>query len=82
MDPICQRCYELIVGNAYRVTNEEEGITMLDIGVCSRCQKGFTFIRRKSMLGANKHQLETYGITVRDSAFRLCSSVLCSERSF
>jgi hypothetical protein len=34
------------------------------------------------MLGANKHQLETYGITVRDSAFRLCSSVLCSERSF
>ena len=37
MDPICQHCYELIVGNAYRVTSEEKGITMLDIVVCSRC---------------------------------------------
>jgi RNase P subunit RPR2 len=37
MDPICQHCYELIVGNAYRVTSKEEGITMLDIVVCSRC---------------------------------------------
>jgi hypothetical protein len=37
MDPICQHCYELIVGNAYRVTSKEEGITMLDIVVCYRC---------------------------------------------
>ena len=37
MDPICQHCYELIVGNAYRVTSKEAGITMLDIVVCSRC---------------------------------------------
>ena len=37
MDPICQHCYELIVGNAYRVTSKEEGITMLDIVVCSCC---------------------------------------------
>ena len=42
----------LIVGNAYRVTSEEAGITLLDIIVCSLCflrQKGFTFMRRKSM---------------------------------
>jgi hypothetical protein len=37
MDPICQHCYELIVGNAYQVTSKEKGITMLDIVVCSCC---------------------------------------------
>jgi hypothetical protein len=28
---------KLIVGNAYRVTSEEEGITLLDMVVCSLC---------------------------------------------
>ena len=37
MDRICQHCGELIVGNAYRVTSQEEGITMLDLVVCSLC---------------------------------------------
>jgi hypothetical protein len=37
MDRICQHCGELIVGNAYRVTSEEEGITLLDMIVCSLC---------------------------------------------
>jgi hypothetical protein len=37
MGPICQHCYELIVGNAYRVTSKEEGITMLDLVVCYSC---------------------------------------------
>jgi len=37
MDPICQHCCELIVGNAYRVTSKEEGITMLDLVVCYPC---------------------------------------------
>jgi hypothetical protein len=37
MDHICQHCGELIVGNAYRVTSEEEGITLLDMVVCSLC---------------------------------------------
>jgi hypothetical protein len=32
-------------------------------------QKGFTFMRRKSILGANKLQLETERIIIRDSAF-------------
>jgi hypothetical protein len=35
MDRICQHCCDLIVGNAYRVTSEEAGITLLDIIVCS-----------------------------------------------
>ena len=38
--PICQHCYELIVGNAYRITSKEKGITMLDIVVCFRCFNG------------------------------------------
>jgi hypothetical protein len=37
MDRNCQHCGELIVGNAYRVTSEEEGITLLDMVVCSLC---------------------------------------------
>jgi hypothetical protein len=37
MDRICQHCGELIVGNAYRVTSEEEGMTLLDMIVCSLC---------------------------------------------
>ena len=37
MDRICEHCYDFIVGNAYRVTSEEAGITLLDIIVCSLC---------------------------------------------
>jgi hypothetical protein len=37
MDPICEHCCDLIVGNAYRVTSEEAGITLLDMIVCSLC---------------------------------------------
>jgi hypothetical protein len=37
MDRICQHCGELILGNAYRVTSEEEGISLLDMIVCSLC---------------------------------------------
>jgi len=37
MDHICQHCGELIVGNAYRVTSEEEGITLLNMIVCYPC---------------------------------------------
>jgi hypothetical protein len=37
MNHICQHCGELIVGNAYRVTSEDEGISLLDMIVCSLC---------------------------------------------
>ena len=37
MDRICEHCCDLIVGNAYRVTSEEAGITLLDVIVCSLC---------------------------------------------
>ena len=37
MDRICQHCGELITGNAYRVTSEEDSITLLDMIVCSLC---------------------------------------------
>ena len=36
MDRICQHCGKWIVGNAYRVTSQEEGIR-LDMIVCSLC---------------------------------------------
>ena len=37
MNRVCQHCGVFIVGNAYRVTSEEEGITLLDMIVCSVC---------------------------------------------
>ena len=44
MDRICQHCCQLIVGNAYRVTSEEEGITLLNMIVCYPC-----FMEAKSL---------------------------------
>ena len=43
-DRICQHCGKLNLGNAYRVTSEEEGINLLDMIVCSLC-----FIEAKSL---------------------------------
>jgi hypothetical protein len=37
MERNCQHCGALIVGNSYRVTSEDEGITLLDMIVCSLC---------------------------------------------
>jgi hypothetical protein len=37
MNQNCQHCGALIVGNVYRVTSEEEGITLLNLVVCSLC---------------------------------------------
>jgi len=37
MDQTCQHCGRSIVGNAYRVTSEEAGVTLLDMIVCSLC---------------------------------------------
>lgn len=37
MNRVCQHCGQLIVGNAYRVTSEEDGIALLNMVVCSLC---------------------------------------------
>ena len=37
MDRICQHCGQLFVGNAYQVTSEEKGITLLNLVVCFLC---------------------------------------------
>jgi hypothetical protein len=37
MKPNCQHCGELIIGDAYWVTSEHEGIPLLDLIVCSLC---------------------------------------------
>ena len=33
----CEHCGELIVGSIYRVTSKQDGITLLDLVVCSLC---------------------------------------------
>jgi RNase P subunit RPR2 len=37
MDHICQHCGDLIIGDAYRVTSEDQGIPLLDLVVCCLC---------------------------------------------
>jgi RNase P subunit RPR2 len=37
MNTICRHCEGLILGKAYRVTSEDEGIIMLDMIVCRLC---------------------------------------------
>lgn len=37
MNMICEHCDEVIIGNAYHVTSEEDGIVLLDMIVCSLC---------------------------------------------
>jgi hypothetical protein len=37
MNQNCQHCGELIVGDVYRVTSEDQGITLLDLVVCALC---------------------------------------------
>jgi hypothetical protein len=37
MDHTCQHCGELIIGNAYRVRSEDQGIRLLDLVVCCLC---------------------------------------------
>lgn len=37
MTRTCKHCGELIVGNAYRVTSEEDGLILLNMIVCSLC---------------------------------------------
>ena len=54
MDRNCQHCGESIVGNAYRVTSEDQGITLLDMIVCSLC-----------FMEAKRLRLHTEEITVR-----------------
>lgn len=34
---ICRHCDEPIIGNAYHVTSEEDGVILLDMIVCANC---------------------------------------------
>ncbi len=73
MNQTCQHCGELIVGNAYRVTSEDEGICLLDMIVCSLCfleaKRLHLHAEEISVRSKQQLQLETERVTVRDSAF-------------
>ena len=62
MDRICQHCGELIVGDAYRVTSQEQGIPCSILSFAPSVlwkPSDFGSIQRKSILEASKSQLET-----------------------
>ena len=61
MNRACQHCGELIIGNSYRVTSEEDGIILLNMVVCSLCSmeaKRLGLHTEKSMLETNALRLE------------------------
>jgi hypothetical protein len=68
MNQNCQHCGELIVGNTYRVTSEDQGITLLDLVVCSLCS-----------MEAKRLRLHTEEINVRSKQASARSRV--SQRS-
>lgn len=37
MNDICDHCDETIIGNAYRVISEEDGVALLNMVVCASC---------------------------------------------
>jgi hypothetical protein len=37
MNNICQHCDETIIGKAYRVISEEDGVALLNMVVCASC---------------------------------------------
>ncbi len=37
MNYICEHCDEVIIGNGYHVTSEEDGIALLNMIVCAAC---------------------------------------------
>ena len=70
----CKHCGELIVGNVYRVTSEEDGMILLNMVVCSLCamearREDFNCIWRKSILVAANFPFAIEKVTVRDSEF-------------
>ena len=67
MNRVCQHCGELIV-SPYRVTSEEEGITLLDMIVCSLVCGGKR-LELHTVLEANRFPLGAAGANVRDSEF-------------
>ena len=79
----CQHCGELIVGNAYRVTSEEEGMIMLNMVVAPSAlwrRKDLDCIRRRSMLEADALPFEIEGVTVRDSKFNCGAGPFSTRR--
>jgi hypothetical protein len=69
MDRICQHCGELIIGDTYRVTSEDEGIPLLDLVVCSLCS-----------MEAKRLRLHTEEIHVRSKQVSARSPVSHAQR--
>ena len=66
MDHTCEHCGASIAGNAYRVTSEEAGVTLLDMVVCSLC-----FEEAKRLhLHAETIDAETIDIRSKDTSAR------------
>jgi len=79
MDRICQHCGESIVGNTYRVLSEEQGITMLDMIVCSLC-----FMEAKTAsppCGGNRFERQT-NFRSKPGEPQFATRSLVSNRSF
>ena len=66
----CEHCGELIVGNAYRVTSEEDNVTLLDMVVCSLFLLSLFYGGEKTSAARGANQYEQQHLR-RDSIVRL-----------
>jgi hypothetical protein len=70
MSFFCRHCDEPIIGNAYHVTSEEDGVILLDMIVCATCA-----------FEAKCLQLHTAEITPEDAEAPAPRSDFASDRS-
>jgi hypothetical protein len=67
---ICEHCDEVIVGNAYRVTSEEDGIIFLDMIVCSICAMEAKQLQLRTEV-VDAEGAKDSGLNKRDQRFRM-----------
>ena len=68
----CQHCGELILGDAYRVTSEEDGVPLLTWWYVRHVpwkQKDFNCIQSQSILMSNTPLFKMEGVGIRGSGF-------------
>ena len=61
----CEHCDEIIVGNSYRVTSEEDGVVLLNMVVCSICA-----------MEAKQLQLHTEVVDAKDAEKQASTSAI------
>jgi len=72
MHYLCEHCDEIIVGNVYHITSEENGIALLDMVVCAVCAAEAKSLQLHTEKIAPEN-IETLSLGERVHRSRLCA---------